>query len=88
MRRRCNKHIPKKCRATGGHGDKAPEASPGFPVSQLLAVSGRKDSELTGRTLRSTTSIPARDHQRPSRTPWKPHRDPGRMRNDYANIDN
>jgi len=51
-----------------------------------MTIYARKDPEYMERTLRRTTSTATREHQRPSRTPWKPHRDPGHMRNDYANM--
>jgi len=82
--RMCNKHILKKCRSTSRHQD--PEKCTNFSVSQLMTIYERKDSELMERTLSSTTSTATRDHQRPSRTPWKAHRHPGRVRNEYANM--
>jgi len=57
-----------------------------FPVSQLLTIDGRKDSEFMRRTVTSTTATASSDHQRPSRTPWKPHRDTGHLHKDCANM--
>jgi len=53
-------------------------------MSQFITIYGRKD--FMERTLRDTSSTTTRDHQRPSMTPWKPHRDPGHMHKDYANV--
>jgi len=68
------------------HQGKELEKSINFSVSQLMTIYGRKDSEFMERTIRSTTFTATGDHQRPSRTPWKPQRDPGHMCNDYANM--
>jgi len=68
------------------HQGKELEKFTNFSVSQLTTIYGRKDSEFMERTIRSTTSAASRDHQRPSRTPWKPQREPGDMCNDYVNM--
>jgi len=82
----CNEHILKKCRSTSRHQDKEPAKPKNISVNQLMTIYGMKDSKFMERTLRNTTSTATRDHQRPSRTPWKPHRNPGCMHNYYANI--